>query len=340
MELIDRYVAEVGRYLSRKNRADIQAELRSLLVDTLEARVEGEATEEDVLALLKEFGQPAKVAASYRPESQYLIGPELFPIFRTVVGIALLVMVVVRVVLFAVVLFTNQDPLKALDVLSDFVGSAMSVLGAIVVVFYVLQYFDVRLSKPIEEWDPRELPVVEAKDIVHRGETIFDITLSVVILVALLVFPNYLGVVVTPGTPILTDPVITRYIPWIVTALLVGLAVDLALLWHGRWQIGTRLSKIASNLFSMVVITVLISGHAAWLTQHTSGGFFGLLSNLPIGKAPDAELTLTVAMFFIQWGLIIAMIVMLIETIQVGYRFFRQIMGWDSAPAEIDSTVT
>ena len=39
MDLIDRYVHEVGRYLPRKNRADIQAELRSLLIDTLEARV-------------------------------------------------------------------------------------------------------------------------------------------------------------------------------------------------------------------------------------------------------------------------------------------------------------
>ena len=75
MELIDRYVYDVGRYLPRKNRADIQAELRSLLMDTLESRVKGEPSEEDVVALLKEFGPPEKVAASYWPEGQYLIGP-------------------------------------------------------------------------------------------------------------------------------------------------------------------------------------------------------------------------------------------------------------------------
>ena len=331
MELIDRYVYEVGRYLPRKNRADIQVELRSLLIDTLEARVEGEAGEEDVVALLKEFGPPAKVAASYRPESQYLVGPELFPIFRTVVGIALLVMLVVHVVLFAVMLFTNPNPLKALDVFSGFIGSALSVLGTIVVVFYVLQYFDVRLAKPSQEWDPRELPDVDVKDVINRGGTITGIVIEMVILVALLVFPTYIGVVVTPGTPILTDPVITSHIPLIVAALIAGLVVDIVLLWRWRWQPGTRLAKIASNLFSIFVIAVLILGHAAWLTQHTGHGFFGLLSNLPVGETSDAELTLTIAMYFVQLGLIIALIVMVIETLEIGYRFFRQIMGWDSA---------
>lgn len=337
MELIDRYIYEVGRYLPRKNRADIQTELRSLLIDSLEARVEGEAGEEDVVALLKEFGPPAKVAASYRPESQYLVGPELFPIFRMVVGIALLVMVIVHAVLFAVLLFTNPDPLKALNVLSGFIGSALSVFGTIVVIFYVLQYFDVHLAKPNQEWDPRELPVVDMKNVINRAGTIFDIALSLLILVALLFFPTYIGVVVTPGTPILNDPVITNYMPLIVAALIAGLVVDIVLLWRGRWQPGTRLAKIAANLFSIVVVAVLISGHSAWLAQHAAGNFFGLLSNLPVGKASDAELTLTIAMYFIQWGLIIAMIVTVIETLEVGYRFFRQIMGWDTALSLVDS---
>ena len=37
MELIDRYIYEVGRHLPRKNRGDIQAELLSLLMDSLDA---------------------------------------------------------------------------------------------------------------------------------------------------------------------------------------------------------------------------------------------------------------------------------------------------------------
>ncbi len=337
MDLIDRYVYEVGRYLPRKNRADIQAELRSLLNDTLEARVAGEPGEGDVVALLKEFGQPEKVAASYQPESQYLIGPELFPIFRMVVGIALLVMVIVHIVLFAVLLFTDPNPLKALDVLSGFVGSAFSVLGTIVVVFYVLQNFDVRLAKPSQEWNPRDLPVPDAKNEINRSGIIFDIALALVFIVALLVFPTRIAVVVTPGTPVLTDPVITSHTPLIVAALILGLVVDIVLLWRGRWQIGTRLAKIAANLFILVVIAVLISGHAAWLAQNTGSGFFGLLTNLPVGEVSEAELTLMITMYFVQFGLIIATIVTLVETLEIGYRLFRQIMGWDAASSILAS---
>jgi hypothetical protein len=105
MELIDRYVHEVGRQLPRKNRTDIQAELQSTLVDTLEARVEGEPSQDDEVELLKEFGPPQKVAASYWPEGQYLIGPRLYQLFRMVVGIALTVFVIVQLVLLGVAWF-------------------------------------------------------------------------------------------------------------------------------------------------------------------------------------------------------------------------------------------
>ena len=63
MELIERYVYEVGRHLPRKQRADIQVELKSTLVDTLEDRVEGEPSQDDEIQLLKEFGPPRKVAS-------------------------------------------------------------------------------------------------------------------------------------------------------------------------------------------------------------------------------------------------------------------------------------
>jgi hypothetical protein len=132
--------------------------------------------------------------------------------------------------------------------------------------------------------------------------------------------------------------VITSYIPLIVAALIVSLLVDIALLWRGRWQTSTRLAKIASNLFSIGVIAVLISGHAAWLAQHTGSGFFDLLSNFPEFLASDAQLTLAIAMYFIQFGLIIAMIVIVVETIEIGYRLFRQIMGWDSTPSLLASS--
>jgi len=65
MNLIERYLHEVRRYLPAKNREDILAEIRSHLTDTLEERVKGEPGEEDMASLLKEMGSPRKLAASY-----------------------------------------------------------------------------------------------------------------------------------------------------------------------------------------------------------------------------------------------------------------------------------
>src|SRR5512132_3440586 len=92
MNLIDKYIAEIGKHLPRKNRADIEAEIRSTLEDMLDERAQGKgpADEATIMALLKEYGSPREVAATYKTH-QYLIGPRLFPIFETVIRIVLAV---------------------------------------------------------------------------------------------------------------------------------------------------------------------------------------------------------------------------------------------------------
>ena len=96
MNLLDKYVAEVGKYLPRKNRADIEAEIRSTLEDMLEERTQGKSPAEEttVMDLLKEYGSPREVAATYQThQHQYLIGPRLFPIFERVVRIVLAIVI-------------------------------------------------------------------------------------------------------------------------------------------------------------------------------------------------------------------------------------------------------
>ena len=68
MDLIDRYIEEVGRFLPRKIRSDVQRELRSTLEDSLESRLANgrdDDAETTQLALLTELGHPEELAASY-----------------------------------------------------------------------------------------------------------------------------------------------------------------------------------------------------------------------------------------------------------------------------------
>ncbi len=92
MDLIERYVQEVARRLPRKQRDDVARELRSSLEDSLESRAGvplEQVEEEQAVELLLEFGTPQKVAASYRPGPDFLIGPGLYPSFVKTMKICL-----------------------------------------------------------------------------------------------------------------------------------------------------------------------------------------------------------------------------------------------------------
>ena len=97
-EMLTRYVHEVGRHLPRKNREDIQMELRSLLQDSLDEQTADSGLEPSpkiVAELLREFGSPEEIAARYRPE-QVLIGAQIFPTYKLVSTIVLAVIAAVH----------------------------------------------------------------------------------------------------------------------------------------------------------------------------------------------------------------------------------------------------
>lgn len=326
MELIDRYVYEVGRQLPRKKRADIQVELKSTLVDTLEGRADGEPSQEDEIALLKEFGPPNKVAASYWPQGQYLIGPSLFPLFRMVVAIALTVFVVVQLVLLGISVVFNQEVLtflSVLDIFSEMVGSLFTAFSIIVIVFAILQRFDVKPEEDDEAWDPRELPQIEPQDSVSRTGTVIEITISLVIIAVLFFLPDKIGVWVSPGTEILLNPVIASYIPLLIISILLGIALDVVVLWRGKWETTTRLAKIATNLFGLYVLYVLIAGHTTWLSEQGVGGLFSFLDTLGEGII-DQQATLILGMQAFRMAFIIAAIVISVDTIGIVYRLVKR----------------
>ena len=96
-ELVSRYVSEVGGYLPRTIRTDVEAELSSLLEEAIDERSQDEspaAREAVAVDVIRAFGEPREVAARYHPP-RYLIGPQWFPMFARIailapLGIALL----------------------------------------------------------------------------------------------------------------------------------------------------------------------------------------------------------------------------------------------------------
>ncbi len=313
MELIDRYIHEVGRHLPRKERADIQTELRSLLLDSLESGGGEEANEEQVIALLKDFGPPQKVAASYRPTNQYLIGPELYPMFRLVMPIVLAVIVGVN--LFTLALAGLIDTtIVPLEMLGNLFSGLISAFGMTVLTFAILQRITgwARIVED-EDWDPSDLPEIEDSDQFKRSELIVGIVFATLILGLLWFFPEKIGVMIMPGAGLIPNPVIIQYIPLISVLLLLGIGLNVFVLRQGRWQMLTRLIKVGLDIFSVFVLYALVIGHKNWLGEHADGGFFDAIGSISAGGLTNTESAQVIGMQFFQFGLTIALIVVAIS---------------------------
>lgn len=77
--LTDRYIYTALRSVPASKRSDIEAELRTLIADAVDARVAaGEDPVAAETAALTELGDPVRLAASYTDEPLHLIGPALF----------------------------------------------------------------------------------------------------------------------------------------------------------------------------------------------------------------------------------------------------------------------
>jgi hypothetical protein len=314
MELIERYLHETGKYLTRKNREDILAEIRSHLEDTLDERTGGKPTEEDVVALLKESGSPRKMAASYAPQGQYVVGPELYPIFRLVVGIAIAAVLGAQLLAWGVSVWTENGFVNISEMITELLNSVPMTIGWVVIVFMILQARGVQ-PKLDEDWNPRDLPEIKDEDEVKRGEVITGIVFGSLVLAVLAVMPEKIGIYsFQEGGEFFANTVILEYLPWIYLSMLVSIGLDIYLLWRGRWNVVSRAAQLGSNLLSIVVLTFLYKGHTAWLSAHDSPGFFISIERLS-GSIWENSQLIGMEAFRMAFG--IALVVTVIETIVI-----------------------
>lgn len=275
---IDRYVAQVGRSLPQNKRSDIEKEIRSLIEDMLEDRgqSEGRAVDEEMtLAVLQEMGEPEKVAAGYLPE-KYLIGPRLYPLFTLVLKVVLIAMA--GIALFGLVVSISKEPMLPADalkaagmVLLEYIGTALQILGNIVLVFAILQWAWPKLEVDLHDgkWNPRDLEPVEDPLRVKRFEKLWDIVFALVGLLLFNFYSQYVGIYSFTDrfqhgqwsfVPVLADGFF-RYLPWFNAAWLLSIALNIILMRRGRWDMPTRWASIGLSLYNIALCSsILITG--------------------------------------------------------------------------------
>jgi hypothetical protein len=318
MSTLDKYILEVGKHLPRKNRLDLQTEIRSTLEDMLEDRAQqtGRPVDEALIAdVLKEYGAPAKVAAAYQT-TRYLIGPRMYSLF-------IMVLQIVLIVLFAVMLgtfilssyrsgFTGQEFIASLGKVGlDFLMGAIAAFGNIVIVFAILERVlpATEFEAEAEKWDPADLNAEPDPDQISRRELIFEIIFTVLALALFNLYPNWIGFVMKADStwiyiPSLSDAFFS-YLPWINLLWVLDIALDLYLLRKGVWQTVTRLVKLAIIVAEIMLAVVMLTGPSLVAIDAAT------LANTPVAASADV-----LASLLNLAPMIVLVIVIIVQTIE------------------------
>lgn len=318
MNLIDRYIAEVGKYLPGKNRADIEAEIRSTLEDMLDERQQGtsQADEATVMELLKEYGSPREVAATYKTH-QYLIGPRMFPTFEMVLRIVLAVVAGASLIGLGVGLSKSglQGPAFASaigDWFSGLLSGLVAAFGNIVLVFAILERTVVaeKFERQATEWDPKELKSEPDAEQVDLADHIATIIFTLLGLVIFNLYPNLFAIRFQNNGTWVTLPILTAaffsFLPWINIMGLVQIVFSSYMLGQRNWAPATRIAGILIDIVQMILAIAILR----------TPGIFGLTSQTltTIGATDGVE---NLTRLFGSLPSLIILIIVIVTSIKV-----------------------
>jgi len=262
-----------------KSRADIESEIHSAIQDLLDerARQTGKPVddEENILEVLKEYGDPEKVAASYQPE-RYLIGPRLYPAYIKVIQIVLPIMGVLALLGLGFSLGEAAGPANIVETIAqavaEFFGSMISALGSITLIFALLERFVPDLKTKEIQWNPRSLFNVSPPDQVKPVELIVEIFFAGLAIMIFNFFPQFFGFtpslnnLVETGSwqnitfiPILSDAFLS-YIPFLTAIWGLTIVLDGILIQRGHWEVWSRWFAVSVKALGIGIAAVMLAG--------------------------------------------------------------------------------
>jgi len=269
MELIDRYVHEVGRHLPAGLRGDVEAELRSLLEDSLQerARETGRPADEAMATeVVRSFGKPRDAATRYAPEPQYLIGPRLYPIYMRVVKIMFPALAAITLVLMVLGVFREPDRPASLAIVikatGGFLASALYNLGLLTLIFALVERAQRRQAEAA--WDPSKLPPVVDRDRISYFGRIFALYAIAALAILFNFFPEWIGILLINDEGVrvirLLEPEFSRYLPLINAWWAVAFVLNVLVVREGRWTRRTRWVEFGLSLAHAGILGTIVLG--------------------------------------------------------------------------------
>lgn len=280
MKLIDRYVYAVTEHLPVDTREDISRELRANIEDMLT----DDATKEEVREVIEKLGNPKKLASEYSGAKRYLIGPELYDDFLSVLKLVVVIVasVVGGIALLEGVISSTPDQ----GIMGNSIGIMVKVFtgalgGAIqgglwvILVFAILERTGVnrvgfrsgKVSLGKDKWSIDELPEITeiTKGRISRGESLFSMIFTVIFTSVVYFNVNLIGYYtksqgrIVLAAPLFSEDRLKLYMPLFLAIALFQFSVYTWKFIVRKWSIPLAVTNTICNIAVSVLMYVMIS---------------------------------------------------------------------------------
>ncbi|MDI1252821.1 hypothetical protein [Thermomonas sp.] len=271
-DVIESYVVDVMRRVSARDRNEVGLELRGLLTEMLDDRAQAAGRPADdalVLAVLREFGTPAEIAARYRPPGMLVIPAEQTRSFAmlSIIGITLQ---------WALTLPQVFDGSLAISGwwltwgLGAFWWPGFQAMMALLVAW--LRSRGLFLPK----WTPR----IADPDRVDRGGMIAGLVGFAIAMSFMIALPWLVGLMPEPLSGVFAfDPEFLRARAWPVLVLWIGsFAIMVTVVKHGRQSMLTRRLELGTSLGFVTLLAWWLSAGNIFIEKSTNDGARGGLA--------------------------------------------------------------
>lgn len=255
MELVERYISAVQRYLPEEKRQDIGRELSAHLLDQLEAQQDElgrKLTNDEVAATLQHWGHPRQVAMTYVPPTP-LVSSELMPAYKQTL-IYVLGLIFLWQTLSSSVQLLQADYFKIMQfifqLIFGFFDTAATAFLAVTLVFYAYSASGVDHSwLQSNRWRVKDLPPVSRPwQEMSLTDLLTDLATSVFLL--LLLWPSWwMSAETLATTRVMLAPELRQWVPWVSTFLLLAVLANLWWIIRPYW---TRLTLSINILLNLV----------------------------------------------------------------------------------------
>jgi hypothetical protein len=262
MDLVDRYVYAVKRYLPAGQQDDIANELTDDILSQIKDKEEelGRPLDEsEQETILKPYGHPYLLAMRYRRQ-QYLIGPSIFPFYVPALKIAIGLAFVVQVIAAFSIAFARNAPGRILPHIVSFPAVALQVVFWVTVAFAVADYWQAKLNL-FEKWSPRTLPRVTRSTRPPKPvNLVIEVVSNILFIAWWLAIPTYPWLMLGPAAAFLSfSPAWARLYYVALIPPIGSTLMAVAVLVRPSWTWLPRLRSLTVNVLGLVVLSVAIN---------------------------------------------------------------------------------